>query len=53
MKVEDVELEEGRIQVIRKGRRQRYMPIGRAARRALEEYLATGSRELAGVADND
>ena len=39
MKVADVMLEEEKVQVMGKGRRQRYMPIGRAAQRALEEYL--------------
>ena len=39
MKVGDLFLGGGKIQVMGKGGRQRFMPIGRAAQRALEEYL--------------
>ena len=39
MKVDDVILDEEKIRVMGKGRRQRFMPIGRAAQRAIEDYL--------------
>lgn len=51
MKVADVMLEEEKVQVMGKGRRQRYMPIGRAAQRALEEYL--DARDMVFPASDD
>ena len=51
MKVDDVILEEEKIRVMGKGRRQRFMPIGKAAKRAMKEYLE--AREtLAPVTDD-
>jgi integrase/recombinase XerC len=50
LNVEDVELGNGTIRVIGKGNKQRIVPFGRPAARALKEYLAvrTGWRDNAG-----
>ena len=39
IRLDDVFLVEEKIQIMGKGRRQRFMPIGKAAQRALEDYL--------------
>ncbi|MCY4364933.1 MAG: tyrosine-type recombinase/integrase [Chloroflexi bacterium] len=39
MQVDDVILDEEKVRVMGKGRRQRFMPIGPAAQRAMQDYL--------------
>jgi integrase/recombinase XerD len=43
---EDLDLEDGLLRVLGKGSKERVVPIGRTARRAVTEYLARGRPEL-------
>ncbi len=45
----DLELEDGLVRVFGKGGKERVVPIGRAARRALDEYLTHGRPAMARV----
>jgi integrase/recombinase XerD len=45
--VDDLDLEEGSVRVVGKGDRERLVPLGRYARRALEAYLSGGRPALA------
>ena len=46
--VDDVDLDEGSVRAFGKGSRERVVPLGRYATRALEAYLARGRPSLAG-----
>lgn len=47
--VDDVDLEEGSVRVVGKGDKERVVPLGRYAIRAVEAYLARGRPALAGA----
>ncbi|HEX6206897.1 MAG TPA: site-specific tyrosine recombinase XerD [Actinomycetota bacterium] len=47
--VDDVDLEEGSVRVVGKGDKERVVPLGRYAVRAVEGYLARGRPALAGA----
>jgi integrase/recombinase XerD len=47
-RLENLDLDKGFIRVIGKGNKQRLVPVGSGARKALARYLATGRPELVG-----
>ncbi len=47
-RLENLDLDEGFIRVIGKGNKQRLVPVGSGARRALQRYLEAGRPELVG-----
>jgi integrase/recombinase XerD len=47
--VDDLDLEDGVVRAFGKGAKERLVPIGRAARRALEAYLVRARPQLAGA----
>lgn len=47
--VDDVDVEEGAVRVMGKGGKQREVPVGRAARRAVAAYLTRSRPQLAGA----
>ncbi|MEI7559250.1 MAG: site-specific tyrosine recombinase [Actinomycetes bacterium] len=51
LEISKLDLEEGTLRVIGKGRKERLIPIGREARLALEIWLDQGRRKFVGVAE--
>lgn len=48
LNVDDVDLDEGSVRALGKGSKERVVPLGRYAKRALESYLVRGRPALAG-----
>lgn len=46
MRLSDIKLEEGLLSIIGKGNKQRFVPFGQKARKAIEEYLNLGRPQI-------